>query len=649
MTGLHHAIWLPLSVFFYAMVMLYWVRVSIAGNRGADGFFSASHGLPPWLGALVTAGVSLTGWFVLGGTQLVARDGFTLPVLVSAGVLLALPGVIFFKRLWFAAERLHVSSLADVFRLYYGSPFLVVVTTAIAVLFALGFSGLQVRMLSGLVETMTGGAVSELAATTIFGFILFAGVGIGGMRSIGYFGVIQTVLVLSAIVFVAGFAVVSAGGFEPVNARLLALSLQPETARLFSVGKVIEFTAGLGRGGDYATSHTALANLSLAFALMGFQASPLVFKILFSTRRPSGVAAGQIWVTAGFLGALIAGGIMLTGAVGLVDDGFSIVTLFQGLHDRSPWFAAWMFIGVAAGVQLLAGLSLFAAAEGLVRHVYRPYFHSALSKAATVTITRIAIAILAVLAMILQTIAPVTLSALAALALPLAFQLWTPLLGVSWLGWITRQAAATGVGFGIAGVLLTEPLGYQVLSFFGLELPWGRWPWTIHSALWGMAANLAAVLIISAITNRTVVRQEAAEIRALFSGLLAISPKARDWRSFAWSIVIAWFFLAAGPGLIFGNTAFVSGEGETTVWLLGMPSLWAWGIAGWVSGLGMIWFLAYRMEMANPSQAVIPAYTPPLKLRRNNTEIEQERLRILFMAGAIVFVLAVLAAFIFSR
>ena len=93
MTGLHHAIWLPLSVFFYAMVMLYWVRVSIAGNRGADGFFSASHGLPPWLGALVTAGVSLTGWFVLGGTQLVARDGFTLPVLVSAGVLLALPGV----------------------------------------------------------------------------------------------------------------------------------------------------------------------------------------------------------------------------------------------------------------------------------------------------------------------------------------------------------------------------------------------------------------------------------------------------------------------------------------------------------------------------------------------------------------------------
>ena len=97
MTGLHHAIWLPLSVFFYAMVMLYWVRVSIAGNRGADGFFSASHGLPPWLGALVTAGVSLTGWFVLGGTQLVARDGFTLPVLVSAGVLLALPGVIFFN------------------------------------------------------------------------------------------------------------------------------------------------------------------------------------------------------------------------------------------------------------------------------------------------------------------------------------------------------------------------------------------------------------------------------------------------------------------------------------------------------------------------------------------------------------------------
>ena len=209
---------------------------------------------------------------------------------------------------------------------------------------------------------------------------------------------------------------------------------------------------------------------------------------------------------------------------------FPSTPLLTRLQLQSPWFAAWIFIGVIAGVQLLAGLALFAAAEGLVRHVYRPYFNSRLSKKDAVTLTRVAVAILAVVAMVMQNLAPVTLSALAAVALPMAFQLWTPLLGVTWIGWITRPAAVTGVGFGLAGVILTEPLGYEILSFFGLELPWGRWPWTIHSAAWGMAANFATVLIVSAITNRKALGAEAREIRKLFTGALAPGSKARALR-----------------------------------------------------------------------------------------------------------------------
>ena len=649
MTGIAHTIWLPVFALFYVMVMLHWVRVAANEGRGEDGFFSAGHSLSPWISALVMAGASLTGWFALGGTRLVSEIGFSLPAVLAAGIMLALPGVVFFKRFWIIAERLRVSSQADTFRVYYGSVFLVVVSTVVAVLFAIGFSSLQVRMLSQLAETMTGGAISQLAASVMFGFVLFAGAGIGGMRSIGYFGVVQTVLAFAATAALAVFALFYIGGFEALNGKLLAIAAAPESAHLFNISKVIDFTAGLGRGGEYAASHTGVANLSLAFALMGFQASPLAFKLVLSTRSPNGIAAGQTWVTAGFLGALVVFAIGLTGAAGLADKNLAIAALFERLQEQSPWFAAWIFMGIAAGVQLLAGLSLFVAAEGLVRHVYKPYFHSRLSKRGTVNLTRIAIAVLAALAMVMENIAPVTLSALGSLALPIAFQLWTPLLGVSWLGWITRQAATTGVGFGIAGVILTEPLGYQVLSFFGLELPWGRWPWTIHSALWGMAANLAVVLIISAITDRRIQRTEAREIRHLFSGLLAVRPKARALRSTAWSIAIGWFFLAVGPGLIFGNYAFVAQNGEETVWLLGMPSLWAWSLAAWVSGLGLVWFLAYKMEMASPVTVEIPPYEPPLTLRKDQSALERERLRILVITGAIGFVLAVLTAFSFGR
>ena len=38
-------------------------------------------------------------------------------------------------------------------------------------------------------------------------------------------------------------------------------------------------------------------------------------------------------------------------------------------------------------------------------------------------------------------------------------------------------------------VMFTEPIGNTITQLFGLELPWGRWPWTIHSAGWGIFAN----------------------------------------------------------------------------------------------------------------------------------------------------------------
>ena len=203
-------------------------------------------------------------------------------------------------------------------------------------------------------------------------------------------------------------------------------------------------------------------------------------------------------------------------------------------------------------------------------------------------------------------------------------------------------------GFGCAGVRRWGRRGYGRRSCVGLELPGGRWPWTIHSALWGMAANVAAVLIISAITDRKALCAEAVEIRKLFSGVLATGAGARALRSTAWSVVLAWFFLAVGPGLIFGNSAFAPSGGETTEWLLGMPSIWAWSLGAWVCGIGLVWFLAYKMEMASPVHVAIPPYEPPLRLKKDKSGLEQERLRALIITGAAGFVLAVLIAFSFG-
>ncbi len=647
MTGTANLVWLPLYGLFYAAVTLYWARVAARQNHNHETYFSAGHSLSPWISAIVMAGASLSGWFLLGGSAEIARNGFSLPAILVAGISLALPGVFFFKRMWFVGQRFRLSSQAELFRSYYQSDFLVVVSACIAVLMAVGFAGLQMRALAHIMAALTDNMVSPLVAGVILGFVLFGYVVIGGMRAVGYLGVIQTILLALAVAGFAGWSLIALGGFAQLNEGLRTLAADPAAQARFIVSGVIRFSAGLGRDADIGPMGTAVMSLSLAMAFMGFQASPLAAKIVLSTRSPNGIAAGQTWVMAGAFGGLVAFGVAIIGAAGMIDPRFDVGGQLLMLADRSPWFMSWLFIGAVAGVQLVAGLGLLVAGESLVRNIYKPYFQSDLSRIATVNLTRIVIGLLVLATVLMQELTPVTLSALAGVALPLAFQLWTPLLGMTWLRWITRPAAVAGVGFGIAGVLLTEPLGYQILSFLGLELPWGRWPWTIHSAAWGMAANLSAVLIISAITNREAFGEEAQEARRFIASTLRVSSRARALNSTAWSVAMAWLFLAVGPGLIFANQAFGSPSGEGG-WAVGMPSVWAWSALFWALGVGVIWFLSYKMEMASPYHLEIPAWQPRPRLRPDQKRLERERLRKLIIFGALAFGLVVLTVFSFG-
>lgn len=643
-------VWLPLALLIYAAIVLLWARVSVSQNIGSDGFFSAGHALPPWVSAVAVAGASLSGWLLLGGSEMIAQSGLQMPALLVSAIVIALPGVIFFKRTWLAAMRLRVSSQAGLFQAYYQSPFLVVMSTLAALLFAIGLTGVQLRVSAELISGLTDQEITPLTISVVLGFLLFAGVGIGGLRSCAYLGVLQTVFVGSAMAVLAGFALLYSGGFASLNAKLFEVAQSDGGNAAFLVQKVILFSSGLGRGADPATAQSAAANLGLALALMGFQCGPVAMKLILSTRTPNGVAAGQTWVLAGAFGLLIVFGLAVLGLAGMVDQHLSLGNLLGQLNQASPWFAGWVVIGIVAGIQAMAGLSIFVASEGLVRQIYRPYFRSSLSKGDAITLTRIVVALMILAVVLMQNLTPITLSAVAALALPFSVQLVTPMLGLTWARWITRPAAICGVGFGAAAVILTEPIGIEVLSFVGLELPWGRWPWTLHSAAWGLAANLTAVLIISAITNREDVTEEARQVHRLYAEALAPSANVHALRPTAWSLVLAWIFLAVGPGLIFGNHAFAetTRRGAVTDWAFDIPSLWAWSLGAWLLGVALIWFLAYKMALASPVRIDVAAYHPPRQLKVDRSQQERAVLRMLVVALAIGFALIVLLRFSFG-
>jgi hypothetical protein len=74
----------------------------------------------------------------------------------------------------------------------------------------------------------------------------------------------------------------------------------------------------------------------------------------------------------------------------------------------------------------------------------------------------------------------------------------------------------------------------------------------------------------------------------------------------AWIITLAWMFFGIGPGAVIGNTIFGT-PGDASTWTFGMPSIWAWQILFWVLGVGMMWFLAYKMEMSTLPDTEITA------------------------------------------
>ena len=620
--------WLFLMLFIYAVMVLYWARTSSQYNHNNFEFFLAGKSLAPWITAIGVSGVSISGWIALGFPQSIAQQGFGFSVLSLSAIVVPLTGVIFHKPIWAIAKRHGYTSQGEMLNAYFGGKSLGVVSAGIASLFAVGFSGIQLRSISHLLAELSGSP--EAYPLIVWGIALFVATYliIGGMRAVGYLSVLQTVLMGLAIGGLGLFILIFNGGFVPISERLAQLAQSPDlTSRgLFEVAGVIQFSAGLGVEAPIASQWTAAMIFSSVLALMGLQTSPMITQLVLSTRNSKGFAAGQTWVSAGFFGALIVGAIVLIGSIGIGKDGNTLATILMDISGSSPWFSAIFALGFLAAVQIIMGLSVLTAAYAIVKDVYTPYFHKGITSKDQLLYARVTMGLLIMVGALLSLIGPFALSALSSIALPAAFQLWPALLGLCWFKFITRQAVFAGAVVGLFAVFVTDIAGINVLKFMGLQLPWGRWPWTIHSAGWGMFFNLLAVFVISAITQGRGHANIAVDIQAFLRLYMTPKSRSRALKPAAWSAVFAWFFLAVGPGVVIGNSIFGSPSAGFDAWTVGLPSIWAWIILFWVFGVFLVWFLSYKMELAAASSMQITPVEPVRTIRIRDTKIQKEEL-----------------------
>jgi SSS family solute:Na+ symporter len=270
-------------------------------------------------------------------------------------------------------------------------------------------------------------------------------------------------------------------------------------------------------------------------------------------------------------------------------EGMLVPQLINLMSEAAPWLVGLLSVCALAAMQSTGAAYMSTAGGMLTRDLIRHFLMPNVSHGLQKLFGRIGVGIIVLLALIVATTSTDALVLLGGLAVAYGFQMWPALLAVCYWPWLTRQGVVLGLIVGLIVVTLTD-----MPSSVGIDA-WGRWPWTIHSAGWGIIFNLAVVLIVSAITRDDMDRKM--EFHNFLAQHAALPPEKQKLIPTAWIITLVWFFFGIGPGVVIGNWVFGSPSDPAT-WMFGMPSIWAWQLLWWALGVFMMWFLAYVMQMS---------------------------------------------------
>jgi hypothetical protein len=271
-------------------------------------------------------------------------------------------------------------------------------------------------------------------------------------------------------------------------------------------------------------------------------------------------------------------------------QGMLVPQLIYLITDAAPWLAGLLSVCALAAMQSTGAAYMSTAGGMLTRDLLKRFMMPTATHSQQKFWGRVGVLIIVLAALVVATTATDALVLLGGLAVAYGFQMWPALIAVCWWPFLTRQGIVVGLIAGLIAVTLTESIGAQFM-------PWGRWPMTIHSAGWGIFFNLGLAILISAATQNSAEREHRMTFHNFLSEHAALPASKKGLVPVAWIITLVWFFFGIGPGAVIGNWIFGDPTNAAT-WMFGMPSIWAWQLLWWALGVGMMWFLAYKMELS---------------------------------------------------
>jgi Na+/proline symporter len=579
------------------LLFAYAIYISARANRSearpAD-FLDAGCQIPSWAYIFAGTGVVLAGLGLPDHLLLVATYGLQYSHVTVGVILVALCGTLVQKRLWLASRITGTRTIGDLMGDYFGSTFIRIYLLFILFLFAVPVAAYCLSEAAALVNAATRGTLPASLVVWALAVFLFLFSVIGGWRGVVYVVAAQSFLVFILILFIGGFAVAT---FDEVE--FLSGTIRTAGGVLADqVPGVVQYTAGIGKEVPAGGIWTAVAILSFSLALIGTVLSPGFCFLGITTASKKAFAFMQVWMT----GGIAAGTLLLIGpiiAAEIASGGTASFSSFIARLGSEDQLVAICFV-----VLLLASLQVaiaFFTASGAnistIELVSRFVLPDLTGQGQRLS-ARISLALIYFFVALAASIAPLSASIFSSLALSLSVQILPAAIGLCWLSWISRRGVLTGLVFGIILVIFTEPFGIGLFESLFIDLPWGRWPLTVHSAAWGLFFNIGACLLVSLVTRSGEERDVRQRLHDEFRRQDPVDLGGRAAREAKWSLTLIWVFLALGPGAVLGNRFFsrpIFAGGEVK---LGVPSLFVWQMVFWLIGVLIVWWLAYRGGMS---------------------------------------------------
>jgi Na+/proline symporter len=582
---------------------LYIASQCTRSDASPENYLDAGANLPTWTYVFAASGIIVAGLGLPDHLRLMSFYGFQRNQPVLGLIIVALTGALFQRRLTLAAQIVHAKTVGALFGAYYQSTSIRLYLLLVAFLFAVPFAAVSLSEAGTLMSANTNAALPVAPSMAIIAIFLFLFSAIGGWRAIVYVTAALSALLLVLMIFVASFA---AAEFDQLAVLAQGGAAQANGILTDAIPGVIQLVRGIGKEPPHGGLWTTAAAASFAVAAIGIVLSPGFNFLGLTTRTRSGFALSQVWVTAGlttgallFLGPLIGAEMAASApqsAMSPVDTSFAPLVTRLAIVDQLA--AICLVIMLLASLLIAIGFFAASGASIFTIEVLERYVVTGMTDGERRLAGRIALATTYFMITLLACFLPITTAVASTLTLGLSTQLLPAFLGLCWLPWISRSAVITGLIAGSLLVIFTEPPGLVLFDWLFVDLPWGRWPLTIHSAAWGLAFNLAACLLVSLWTYAKSERRHRDALHEIYRRDHRIAFGGRAARGAKWSLPLLWAFLAVGPGAILGNTFFSHPIFINKDAALGVPSLWVWQVIFWITGVLLVWWLAYRVRLS---------------------------------------------------